>query len=546
GNDWVVEVMQTGPTVAFRDPEAANALRAAHAHFDPNAPFSPDQVGLLLRFSGENTRGPFQLGWRIFTDEAYAKTMIDVQRDWQYQTYARGIAKMEKLIAAGDKDPANFSELGGLFRATGQWDASAKLYREVIAAVKDPVSLFQERMSLIGILRRGGKTDEAKKVIQDIVGSLDELKPKVGNSFAELSMRLSQVMLAVGDAEGARKVFTSSAFGPIAALTQRMVMIFSAKNVPLTAWSEDPQFASVRRITRVFSGCLISQLEHAGDAADKDPMLKNARDVLDMWFAKLAFLDGPTPPEALSVYALAARVHSLDMKRDELVAAVLAAKPPAAGKKNHMLRSAGPASASREGDLPWIRICPQFWLGEASRALRGKTDDDADESAAGEVLEPAKVNRTRLAESVKRVTEARDACKKLNIIDESLDVVEHHAGVMGSIAAADDKGLRERLRFVKRQNDKRLRDATAMLIGQMAPLCDDKQWQAVLKAWADEVDYKPKWFSIAWTAAIAGAPKQAIATANMAAARFKDDASFTEEAQFMAKLLEPKKAAAAH
>jgi len=116
----------------------------------------------------------------------------------------------------------------------------------------------------------------------------------------------------------------------------------------------------------------------------------------------------------------------------------------------------------------------------------------------------------------------------------------HFAQLNAAVIAGDDKALRERLRHVKKQNDKRLRDFTAITLGSLAPACDAKAWQGVLKAWADEVDYKPKWFSIAWTAVIAGAPANALATARMAATRFRDDASFAEEAAFMEQLLKKK------
>ena len=141
GNMWTVELMQTGPTYAISAADLPEALRQTWKKFDQTAPFSPDHLGVLLRFSGENQRGHFGLGWRIFSDPEYAKTMIDVQRDWQYQTYARAITKMKRLIEAGDKDTANYHELAALYSVTGQCERAIELQRQTLESATDPESI---------------------------------------------------------------------------------------------------------------------------------------------------------------------------------------------------------------------------------------------------------------------------------------------------------------------------------------------------------------------------------------------------------------------
>lgn len=538
GSDWVIEVMQTGPTYAFRAPTAAEALRNAHAHFDSTAPFSPDQLGLLLRFSGENTRGPFRLGWRIFTEREYARTMIDVQRDWQYQTYARAIAKMEKLIAAGDKDPANYSEIAGLYRATGQWAKAAELYRQTLAGVSDPVSTIDISMDLASALRQSGKPDEAVKVLTDLSASLKDLAPKLGDGIAQVGIRLSLAMLTAGDKEGSRKVLMQTAFGPLGMLTQRLAQMVSQPGFERSSWSGDGRLAGIRQLIGRYIGCLVTHIEHAGpEAAKKDPALAGARQIVDLWLAKLAFLEADSPADAVPLYAFVSRIHALDSSTDALAKDVAAAKPPTDARFDHLKRPLGPAALARQSDLSWIRICPTWWQGETDRAMHGGHDIDDGEDDDVVRIDPAKADRVRMAEAAKGASAARAACAKLGFADQRLDQAEHFALLTSAIANGDDKVLRERLRHVKLENDKRLRDATAGTIGRLAPLCDEKQWQAVLKAWADEVDYKPKWFMIAWMAAVTGSPKNALATARMAAARFKDEPSFAEEAAFMEKLL---------
>ena len=83
--------MQTGPTHEFIDEELPESLRKAYTSFDASETFDPNGLGLLLRFSGENTRSSWRLSYRIFAEKEYADAMIAVQKDWHYQTYLQGI-----------------------------------------------------------------------------------------------------------------------------------------------------------------------------------------------------------------------------------------------------------------------------------------------------------------------------------------------------------------------------------------------------------------------------------------------------------------------
>ncbi len=536
GGGWAVEVMQTGPTMAFRAATLPEALRAAHANFDPAAPFSPDHLGLLLRFSGENQRGVFGLGWRIFADPVYAGTMIDVQRDWQYQTYARAIAKMERLIGSGDRDPANLHELAALYQITGQWAAAVREFRGNLAALDDPVSRIEVQMELAMVLRRAGQAAEARTVLAEVADSLPPLAQKLGNGMARIGMGLSLAQLALGDGAAARTTLMRTAYGPLAAMTGQILQLVSRPGFDRSNWSGDGRFAAVRALLQSFIGCLIAHLDKAGAEAARDPTLVQARQLVDAWLAHIAFLEADAPVDNLAIYATAARIHALDMPADTLVAAVAAAPRPTDAKPDHLQRKTGPASLA--ADLPWIRISSQWWLGEVQKALRsgGETSEEEDLVAR---LDPSRIDRPRVATAAAGAAAAVQACRKLGLTGLAVDQPAHFAGLIAAVIGGDDKALRERLRYVRRQGDKRLTDATAITLGSLAPACDQRAWQVVLQAWADEVDYKPKWFSIAWTAVVAGAPDQALATARLAASRFAADPSFTEELAFMERLLKP-------
>ncbi|HTL53810.1 MAG TPA: hypothetical protein VL860_14650, partial [Planctomycetota bacterium] len=98
--------------------------------------FSPDQVEFLFRFAGESTRTPYVLSTRMFVDSKYAEAMIKVQSYWHYHTFNLGIQTMEKMLADGDKDSANYNEVASLYSWSRQWENCFKRHAECMAAIK--------------------------------------------------------------------------------------------------------------------------------------------------------------------------------------------------------------------------------------------------------------------------------------------------------------------------------------------------------------------------------------------------------------------------
>ena len=133
GGTWLTYLLQTGQPLGFEAPTLPDSLELAYKSFGSGELFDRTKLEVLLRFSGENTRSSWYLSWRIFADPAYARTMIDVQRDWHFQTYQRAIVKMQELIAGGDEDPANYTELAGLYHYTGQYALGADALAIAIA-----------------------------------------------------------------------------------------------------------------------------------------------------------------------------------------------------------------------------------------------------------------------------------------------------------------------------------------------------------------------------------------------------------------------------
>jgi len=65
------------------------------------------------------------------------------------------------------------------------------------------------------------------------------------------------------------------------------------------------------------------------------------------------------------------------------------------------------------------------------------------------------------------------------------------------------------------------------------------QFARIVAIWREEVDYKPMWFWIAWSAALNGATDHALLVARTAAREFRDDRAFAEEYQFMQRRFAP-------
>jgi hypothetical protein len=161
----------------------------------------------------------------------------------------------------------------------------------------------------------------------------------------------------------------------------------------------------------------------------------------------------------------------------------------------------------------------------------------------GKLMELFEKERTTLdkeevAKLTKHIRTAFEACSKMGLDHQLFDRNLHLSLFISAMISQDDKLLRERLQWVKEKDDKRLRDDTAQWLGDAARFVPLDAYKNVLKAWKDELNYKPKWFWIAWRAALNGAPQHALLVGEMAKNEYKDDLSFTEEYDYMKKLFD--------
>jgi hypothetical protein len=553
---WHVFVLQTGPALEFTDAELPKALEKAYRSFDSSTTFDPNGLGLLLRFSGENTRSGWRLSWRIFKEPDYARTMIDVQKDWHFQTYQRGITTMLKLIQDGDDDNANYRELSGLYSFTGQYDNAIKYHRAAMTRTTDPLSrlymdleLIQHLYSAAAAQKADGKPDlaaareteartEALSLLDD---QIPKQKDKMGMAQVQVGVELAGTLSGHAD-DLALRALRELVIPAMGQRVDRIADWLDSDEFKQETWDMTPQFQQLRRLTQMYSGTGIAALKQGGSAhLTTDPTLQTLARSVQTWLDHIAFRDTDEPSEAMMRYASAAGYYDAilgDKEFDALLfandadakpgsasaaatasGATGATVPAAAGlplaAQDHRQRLGGLAQLPL--DLPWIRISVPYWYGR----LAAEMNKDGD------------LDRAEMARLGRHLEEAYAAGERLGIHHPQIEF-EHHLGrLLVALAAQDAAGVKARLDFVVEKNDKRLRDDTAQWLGDAAKKLPLDWYRQVLGLWNTEVHYKAKYFWIAWRAALARAPYQALMAADLAASEFKDDPAFTEEAAAM-------------
>ena len=540
---WHVFVLQTGPALEFVDKELPKALEAAYKSFGASDAFDPNGLGLLLRFSGENTRSSWRLSWRIFAEPDYAKTMIDVQKDWHYQTYQRGIKTMQDMIAKGDKDTANFRELSGLYSFTGQYAEAAEYQAKAIEETKEPESRFFMQIEQLGHLFSAGRTDpksidKAVALAKELIDvQYPQLKAKLGPSTWSAGMDLVGTLNRHESSALATQAMESMLLQPIneqaGSLNDKMALLAGYVQSPKynqQVWEGSGQMLEMRKLTSQYAGTCIALLAEAGPArlAQEEP-LQVAAKAAELWLTDLAFHDVDEPGEAPMRYASAARYYAAILGQERFDQMLSAASLPTAGDHEHAQRIGGLAQLPL--DLPWIRISVPYWLSRMEElfAQDKKTLDKAE-----------------LARLAKNLEDAYTLGTKLGIEHPQIEFAHHIGGLIAALVAQDKEALKNRLDYVKDKGDKRLRDDTAQWLGDAARFLSIDWYGTVMQVWKSELNYQPKYYWIAWRAGLSGAPQHALLVAKMASDLFGTDAAkpnfdpaFKEEYDFMSHLYEP-------
>lgn len=522
--NWHTYLLQTGPALQFSDPKLQVALEKLYKSFDENDTFDPDGLGLLLRFSGENTRGPWRLSYRIFSEPEYAKTMIDVQRDWHYQTYQRGIAKMKKLIADGDDDNANYRELSGLYSFTGQYDLAVEYHRKAIDLTSDPENRLSLTVELVQHLFDAKQDEPARQATLDI---LDQQLPKlkkdpvfkdrIAATQAQIGLQLAAALVHGKAYDLALRALKDTQLDDMAAKITQVGDWLNSPKFNQRVWDNAPQLLGMRRLFLMYSGIAVEVLDGIPqDELTTNPDLQLLARSLQDWLTSIAFHDIDEPEDALSRYSIAGRFYTAMLGEDNLMKLIDSVELPKKNERDHAKRIGG--LAQLQLDLPYVKLSVPFWSSQLMQLFeRERTTLDKKQVAA-------------LAQQVKI---SYDASKALGLEHNLFERNLHLVQVISATIAQDANLLRERLKWVKEKDDKRLRDDTAQWLGDVARFVPLDWYQQVVQIWKDELNYKPKYYWIAWRAALNHAPQHALKVAEFAKNEFKDDLSFAEEYEFM-------------
>lgn len=522
--NWHTYLLQTGPALQFSDPKLQVALEKLYKSFDEGDTFDPNGLGLLLRFSGENTRGPWRLSYRIFSEPEYAKIMIDVQRDWHYQTYQRGIAKMKKLIADGDDDNANYRELSGLYSFTGQYDLAVEYHRKAIDLTNDPENRLSLTVELVQHLFDAKQDQPARTATLDI---LDQQLPKlkkdpafkdrIAATQAQIGLQLAGALVHGKAYDLALRALKDTQLDDMAAKITQVGEWLNSPKFNQRVWDNAPQLLGMRRLFLMYSGIAVEVLDGIPqDELTTNPDLQLLARSLQDWLTSIAFHDIDEPEDALSRYSIAGRFYTAMLGEDNLMKLIDSVELPKKNERDHAKRIGG--LAQLQLDLPYVKLSVPFWSSQLMQLFE---------------RERTTLDKKQVATLAKQVEISYDASKALGLEHNLFERNLHLVQVINAMIAQDDNQLRERLKWVKEKDDKRLRDDTAQWLGDVARFVPLDWYQQVIQIWKDELNYKPKYYWIAWRAALNNAPQHALKVGEFAKNEFKDDLSFTEEYDFM-------------
>lgn len=532
--NWRAYVLQTGPPLEFSDALLPKALEKMYKKFDENDAFDPNGLGLLLRFSGENTRGSWRLSWRIFSEPDYSKTMIDVQRDWQYQTYQRAIAKMKKMIADGDEDNANYRELSGLYGFTGQYDLAVQYHQQAIDKTVDPENRLSLSIELVQHQFDSKHDDQARATALNILDQQlpklkkdAKLRKKIEATQAQIGIELAAALLHGKSFDLALRAIKDTQLDDMAGKIAKVGEWLNSSSFDEKTWENSPQLMSLRRQLLMYTTISMEIL----DGISQDELITNpdlqlvARTVQD-WLTNIAFRDLDEPEDAMARYSIAGRYYAAMLGKENLMKLLESNELPKDKERDHSKRNGGLAQLKL--DLPWIKLSVPFWSMQVMELFaKDRTTFDKNQV------------EKKVAKLAKQAKDSYDASKALGLEHQMFERDLHLVQVLSALISQDAKLLRERLKWVKEKDDKRLRDDTAQWLGDAARFTSLEWYRQVIQIWKDELNYKPKYYWIAWRAALNDAPQHALIVAECAKNEFKDDPSFTEEYVYMKELLDP-------
>jgi tetratricopeptide (TPR) repeat protein len=373
-----VTVLQTGPPLAFTEKELPVCLEKAYKSFDPSMTFDANELPLLLRFSGEVSRSEWSLSWRIFSEPDYAHVMFDVQRDWHFQTYQRGIATMTKLIAAGDDDNANYRELSGLYTFTGQYNLAAEFHRKAIARTTEAVSRLYMTVQLVGHLLNAGQKKEAEAAATDVIDHLlPALKDELGPSYLQVGLQLALVCLNEEGGPALQNIATRAlkeiVNKQMSEFIEQVSTWLASSEYKQDVWENSNELRSMRGMIAEYCGIVIELVSRVGaDQLPGDADMNLMSGNVQKWLDGIAFHDVEDNSSVLGRYAAAGHWYAAVMGEETFDHLLDGVAPAKNATVKHEKRANGVVQMTK--DLPWIRASVPYWYDRMAKLFRRNND----------------------------------------------------------------------------------------------------------------------------------------------------------------------------
>lgn len=517
GDRWTTQVLHTGQPLAFHGDTLEESLAQVFGHFDQQNTDNGTLVHVLLRFAGENIRSQWRLGSRIMRDGDYARTMIDVQRDWYYHTFAQAILTMRGMITDGDDASANLSELAGLYRRTGEWRAAIAAERASLTRIEDATARLDGRLTLISLMVRGDLDADAQAEARALLQALDQDLAKNQPALKQrMIMSVYRRLDHTRHGDLVRELLMKHLFPTVE--TRRLELTRWARTrFDARAWAN--QAIEERSQAATVIGATIGDLERPSSGlgdADRQRLLAFS----ERWLTDLAFLDTGERDDVMASYATVGRLAGAVLGNQVLDALITQAKEPVAWSNHHAHRVAGLPQLTR--DLPWIRISVPFWSGRLS-SLLGKDDVLLDEPAALELI--------------RHLRAAIAACQRLDIDPAGQDHTLRWVALIEALIRRNEDDLRTALRAYAERRDRRSDEMVTDNLEAMAQHLPPTWFRRVLALWDETAATKPGYFAIAWGCAARGDIAQALEAGALAARRFSDDPAFVAEYAYLQRVL---------
>jgi hypothetical protein len=519
---WHTFVLHTGTPIEVAAPTLPESLHQAYRALDPDGLFDPNQVGLALRFAGENTRSNWILSWRIFAEPEYSRVMIDVERDWYFHTHQRGIAKMLKLIADGDQDTANYEELSGLYRRVGQWDKSIAYKREAMKRRQNGEVLAHHAIELISLLVRGERFDEAATEARALIDrQLPALAKEEGFAPVRIALMLATVLDRDHHLAERQQVLERFAL-PRLAQQAPGVRHWLETKFDQRAWNSDRFARDFRSLSGALASHNLGLLRQRGPAVLRDDQgLRELTGFAQDYLDHFAFVPDDVVDGELRAYATTGFLYETVLGHDRFRALLDQSPLPEAPPTGRLERLGGWAPLGT--DLPWIKCSVAYWTSAITLDLWSQKPETFAAGLVTRHLAPLEA--------------AYQRCRELKLVSSEVESSVREARLIGVLLDRDAARLGEVLRELRTRNDRRSYEKASDTIGTIAKYLPADWFAQVLAAWRTEVDVKPFYFNIAWTAAVAKADAAALAAGELAAARFADDPDFQEELVLLKQVL---------